>query len=88
MELLDSRDYVKIRRSLPGTFTPLCPLGLSCVVQELPFITLRSRAQIVHMYACNQKFGKTVEHVSRSRPKDEKFEKVVKNCQKIAPLQS
>ena len=50
MELLDFRDYVKIRRSLLVTFTPLCPLGLSCVVQELPFKTLRSR----EMNACNQ----------------------------------
>ena len=46
MKLLDSRDYVKIKRLLAGTFTTLCPLGLSCVVQELPVITLRRRAYV------------------------------------------
>ena len=37
---------------------------------------------VVHVYVCNQKFGKTVENVSRYRPKDEKFEKVVKKTSK------
>ena len=40
------------------------------------------------MRAIKQLEKKAVENVSRYRPKDEKVEKVVKNCQKIAPLQS